>query len=253
MIQENSQQMMKCIASFPDVAYTNAKKKTSQTNLNKNNIPKPLINASMKKIIFGISVLALITISACNDADESSKEYNITKMNADTTKNVRTEDKQIAEVTPVFSNVDPKLAASLKTVVDHYLHIKNALVNNDGSDAANGGKAMDDAMGKIDKPLFTAEQKKVYDGIEDDLKEHAEHIGKNAGDIEHQREHFSMMSEDLYDLVKAFGAGQTLYHDHCPMANDSKGGMWLSEIIEAKNPYFGGKMNECVKVAEVIK
>jgi hypothetical protein len=44
-----------------------------------------------------------------------------------------------------------------------------------------------------------------------------------------------------------------LYHDHCPMANDNKGAMWLSEVREVKNPYFGGKMNECVKVQEVIK
>jgi len=207
----------------------------------------------MKKVLFGVSAFALITLSACNDGDKSSKENDITKMNADTTKNVDTDKKQIAEVTPAFSNVDPKLSVSLKNVVDQYLHIKNGLVNNDGSAAAKGGKEMDDAIGKIDKSLLTTEQKKVYDGIEDDLKEHAEHIGKNAGDIEHEREHFSMMSEDVYDLVKSFGAGQTLYHDHCPMANDSKGGMWLSEIKEAKNPYFGGKMNDCVKVMEVIK
>jgi hypothetical protein len=112
---------------------------------------------------------------------------------------------------------------------------------------------MTDAISKVDKSLFTADQKKVYDDIEDDLKEHAEHIGENAKDIDHQREHFTMMSEDVYDLVKAFGGGQMLYHDHCPMANDNKGAMWLSEMKEVKNPYFGGKMNECVKVMEVIK
>ena len=125
-----------------------------------------------------------------------------------------------AEVTHTFTNVDPKLAASLKTVVDHYLHIKNALVDDNSKEAAKGGKEMAHAMSEVDKSLFKAEQKKIYDGIEDDLKEHAEHIGENAGNIEHQREHFSMMSEDVYDLVKAFGGGQTLYHDHCPMANE---------------------------------
>jgi hypothetical protein len=149
--------------------------------------------------------------------------------------------------------VDPKLAASLKTVVDHYLHIKNGLVNNSGDEAASGGKAMAEAIGKVDKSLLTAEQKKAYDDIEDDLKEHAEHIGKNGGDIKHQREHFVMMSEDVYDLARAFGGGQPLYHDHCPMANDQTGAMWLSETREVKNPYFGGKMNECVKVQELIK
>ncbi|MEP6594992.1 MAG: DUF3347 domain-containing protein [Ginsengibacter sp.] len=205
------------------------------------------------KILVRLSAFTLIFIAACNNIDKSPKENDMSKMNADTTKNTKVANTQTTEVSHTFSNVDPKLAASLKTVVDHYLDLKNALVNNNGRDAANGGKAMANAMDKIDKSLLTAEQKKVYGDIEDDLKEYAEHIGKNAGDIEHQREHFSMMSEDVYDLFKAFGGGQTLYHDHCPMANDNKGGMWLSETNEAKNPYYGGKMNECVKVEEVIK
>jgi len=62
-----------------------------------------------------------------------------------------------------------------------------------------------------------------------------------------------MMSEEIYDLVKAFGSSKILYHAHCPMANDDKGAMWLSETKKIKNPYFGGKMNECVKVTEEIK
>jgi len=206
----------------------------------------------MKKILFSISAIALITFTACNSNDKTSKKDDMPEINTDTTKNTPVDNTQIAEVTHSFNNVDPKLAASLKTVVDHYLHIKNALVSNDGSEAAKGGKAMTDALSKVDKSLLTAEQKKVYDGFEDDLKEHAEHISSNSSQIEHQREHFSMMSEDVYDLVKAFGGGQTLYHDHCPMANDNKGAMWLSEMKEIKNPYFGDKMNECVKIPEVI-
>ena len=207
----------------------------------------------MKKIILGIATVTLVVITSCNSNDKSSKKNDTSKMNTDTTKTVTTDNSQITEVTHSFTNVDPKAAASLKTVVEHYLHIKNALVSNDGNEAASGGKAMADAISKVDKSLLSAEQKKVYDDVEDDLKEHAEHIGANGSNIEHQREHFTMMSEDVYELVKAFGGGQTLYYDHCPMANDNKGAMWLSEIKEVKNPYFGGKMNECVKVPEIIK
>ena len=85
------------------------------------------------------------------------------------------------------------------------------------------------------------------------MKEHAEHIGKNAGKIDHQREHFSMMSEDIYSLVKAFGGGQALYNDFCPMFNDKKGAMWLSETREIKNPYMGSKMPTCGRVDEKIQ
>ena len=207
----------------------------------------------MKKILFGISMLALFIVTACNNGDKSSKENDKSAMSMDTARKAVDDTSSMTEVTHSFSNIDPRLAVSLKAVVDHYLHIKNALVNNSGSDAASGGKEMANAISKVDKSLFSADQKKVYDDIEDDLKEHAEHIGENAKDIDHQREHFTMMSEDVYDLVKAFGGGQTLYHDHCPMANENKGAMWLSEMKEVKNPYFGGKKNECVKVEEVIK
>ena len=77
---------------------------------------------------------------------------------------------------------------------------------------------------------------------------------KTRDNIDHQREHFTMMSEDIYDLVRAFGGGQALYHDHCPMYNKDNGGaMWLSETKEVKNPYFGSEMPKCGTVEEVIK
>jgi Protein of unknown function (DUF3347) len=207
----------------------------------------------MKKIFFSILTIGAITIAACNNSSTKNKPEGH-DVNKDTTQHTTiTDDKEIKAVAVTYTDIDTKVAAAIKEIVDHYLHIKNALINDNGNEAAAASKEMEKAIGKVDKSLFTVEQKKLYDDIEDDLKEHAEHIGKNAGDIEHQREHFSMMSEDVYDLVKAFGGGQTLYHDHCPMANDQKGAMWLSEMKEVKNPYFGGKMNECVKVMEVIK
>src|SRR5574338_10731 len=204
----------------------------------------------MKKIFYSISAVALIIIS-CNNKPGNEKNAPVTK--ADTGNIVIADTSAMTVVTHSFNDVNPNLAASLRVVIDRYLDIKNALANNDGSAAAGSGKAMGEAMSKIDKSLFTTEQKKIYDDIEDDLQENAEHIGKNAGDIGHQREHFSMMSEDIYDLVKAFGGGKPLYIDQCPMANDGKGGIWLTDAKSISNPYFGGKMNECVKIREVIK
>ncbi|MBA4167053.1 MAG: DUF3347 domain-containing protein, partial [Chitinophagaceae bacterium] len=84
-------------------------------------------------------------------------------------------------------------------------------------------------------------------------KENAEHISENAGKLGHQREHFEMLSKDVYDLVKAFGAGQTLYQDFCPMYNDEKGASWLSETKEIQNPYMGQKMTTCGSVKEELK
>lgn len=207
----------------------------------------------MKRALIISMAIGMTAFSACNNNAKSGKENDASKMkNGDTTV-AQHEATPITEVNHTFNNVDPKLAASLKSIVDDYLGIKNSLIDNNGNAAANSGKAMAGAISTTDKSLFTLEQKKIYDEMEEDLKENAEHIGKSSGDIAHQREHFSMMSEDVYDLVKAFGGGQTLYHDYCPMANDQKGAMWLSETKEVRNPYFDGEMNECVKVRGIIK
>ena len=122
--------------------------------------------------------------------------------------------------------------------------MKNALAKDNGKDAATAGNAMVATLAKVDIKGLSKEQMKSYMDIADDLKEHAEHISKSK--IDHQREHFATMSKDMYDLVKAFGAGMTLYHDHCSMYND--GSMWLSETKDIKNPYYGNQMLNCGSV-----
>jgi len=207
----------------------------------------------MKTKLINAMPILIFLLTACNTSEKKNEH---TEHNSDpnTEQHVTADDKDVKSTTVTFSNVDTKLAASLKQVADHYIHIKNALVNDNSNEAASGAKAMENALKGIDKSLFTADQKKIYDEDEDELKEHAEHIGSNAGNIKHQREHFSLMSELMYDIVKSFGGGQALYHDHCPMYNKDKGGaMWLSETKEVKNPYFGNEMPKCGTVEEVIK
>lgn len=210
----------------------------------------------MKKIILNILSISILTFTACNNSESKTedKEHDMNTMNKDTALHVTAlDDKEIKTVTVSFTNVDAKLSASIKEIVDHYLHIKNGLAGDNADEAASGAKLMRKAISRLDKSLFTAEQKKVYDEIEEGMKEHTEHIGKNADKIKHQRFHFVLLSKDIYTLVKAFGAGRTLYHDHCPMARDNQGAMWISEIKEVKNPYFGSKMLTCGTVEEVIK
>ncbi|HWC52292.1 MAG TPA: DUF3347 domain-containing protein [Chitinophagaceae bacterium] len=205
----------------------------------------------MKKTILIISAITAIAVISCN-SNSSSKESN-TGMNHDSMpmpmqQNTQP-DKDIKMVTATFTSVDPAVASYIKTLVTEYLSIKNALINSNETEAATASGKMYDAMKTFDKSLLSADQKKIYDDIESDLKEHAEHISKSK--IDHQREHFATMSKDMYDLVKAFGAGMTLYHDHCSMYND--GSMWLSETKDIKNPFYGDKMMTCGSVEEMMK
>jgi hypothetical protein len=209
----------------------------------------------MKTKLTSVLVFTALFLAACGSGGDK-KEHGEHEVNKDsTTQHVSTpDDKNIKTIAATYTNIDAKVAASLKEIVDHYLHIKNALANGNGSEAAIGARAMQKVLRNIDKSFFTADQKKIYEEDEDELKEHTEHIGKKADDIKHQREHFSLMSEVVYDVVKSFGGGQPLYHDHCPMFNKDKGGaMWLSETKEIKNPYFGSEMPKCGSVEEIIK
>ena len=207
----------------------------------------------MKTIFFSILVLLAISFTACNSGGTKSEKEDH-DMKKDTAQHVSaTNDKEVKAVAVAFSNVDAKASATIKEIVDHYFHIKNALANDNGGEAASGAKAMESAIGKLDKSLLTAEQKTAYDANETALKEHAGNIAKNGITIKDQRAHFAMMSESAYNLVKNFGAGRPVYHDHCPMARDNQGAMWLSEIKEVKNPYFGAEMPNCGTVEEVIK
>ena len=205
----------------------------------------------MKKTILIISAITAIAVISCN-SNSSSKESN-TGMNHDSMpmpmqQNTQP-DKDIKMVTATFTSVDPAVASYIKTLVTEYLSVKNALINSNESEAASASGKMYEAMKTFDKSLLSGDQKKIYDDIESDLKEHAEHISKSK--IDHQREHFATMSKDMYDLVKAFGAGMTLYHDHCPMYND--GSIWLSETKDIKNPFYGDKMMTCGSMEEMMK
>lgn len=189
----------------------------------------------MKNTIIGIAISA-ITLAACNDSSKKSNE-SVTKNN-DTTQ-VKTE--------------DTKVNSPIREIVIGYLQLKNALVNDDGPEASNSGKKIVDAIERIKNSALTATQKKAVDDVADDIKENAQHCVENGNKIEHQREHFEMLSQDMYDLVKAVGTGQTLYYDHCPMYNNNKGANWISETKEIKNPYLGKKMPDCGSVKEELK
>ena len=207
----------------------------------------------MKKIFFSLLATGAIVFAGCNGGSKNEHEGH-DMSNKDTTQHITaTDDKDVKTVAVIYTNVDAKAAAAIKTVVDHYLHIKNALANDNSGEAANGAKAMEKAIGNLDKSLLTAEQKTAYDANEAEMKEHAEHIAKNGDNLKHQRSHFVQMSEVVYELVKNFGAGRPVYHDHCPMARDNQGAMWLSEVKEIKNPYFGAEMPKCGKIEEVIQ
>ena len=183
----------------------------------------------MKRTILTLTLAASI-LAACNNSNSKTTDQS---------------NQAVAE-----SKSIPK--PNQNPLVADYLSIKDALVKDDGKTAAEAGKSLAGTLKTYDASSLSAAQKKTFDDIKSDALENAEHISENGDKIAHQREHFILLSEDMYDLVKTLGTKQTLYKDFCPMANDKKGAFWLSSTKNIQNPYMGKKMGSCGSVKETI-
>ena len=201
----------------------------------------------MKQFI--ISMFVVLAFASCaNDGKNEHSNHDTTKAAETTT----TAQENIKQITPVFANLDASVSSHIKEVFDHYIHVKTALVNSNSEEAKNGANAIMQVIKNFDKSLLPAEQKAAYDKSIGNIRTTANNIAA-TDDIEKQREHFATLSNEAYDLAKSFGAGKTVYHEHCPMAMNDKGAMWLSESKEVKNPYYSDKMLECGTVEEIIE
>jgi hypothetical protein len=150
-------------ASVPNVRWTSKKKRMIIPATNINTIK----TIKMIKTSITALVIVAITFTACQDTN-TKDEHAGYDMSADTTQPVASADeKTVKEIAVIYTTVDSKAAASLKESVDHYLHIKNALANDNSTEAAAGGKAMEAGLSKMDKSLLTAEQKMAYDKLEE--------------------------------------------------------------------------------------
>lgn len=198
----------------------------------------------MKQLFIGLLAISAILFASCNSNSDKNKDHSEMQHDMENMKDM-----------PMDSHSETPSSANAKFsgVFDHYQHLTFALSNDDSKEAANGAKAMGEALAKVDKTGFTADQQKTFADLEADIKEHTEHITDNANNITHQREHLETLSKDVYDIVKTFGTAKTMYKIFCPMYNNNKGAYWLNDSKEVKNPYFGEKMLTCGEIQEEIK
>ncbi|WP_316815753.1 DUF3347 domain-containing protein [Pedobacter nyackensis] len=190
----------------------------------------------MKTLIYSLSFSVLL-LAACSE--NSQKDQSKVQMSSMDTSNTMA--------------VNSKKRSSTTSLINSYLKLKNALATDNDKGAAAAGNEMVIGFTNFDSKSLNSEQGKVYMDVQEAAKEHAEHISSNIGNLAHQREHFDMLSVDMYDLIKALGTSLPLYVDHCPMYNNNKGAIWLSEMKEIKNPYLGKAMPNCGNVKEKVE
>lgn len=216
----------------------------------------------MKNIFFSIIALAAVAAimvscsqSSNKNSDQQANDSTIVSeaqnMPASEQNDAATSTVPVDALTKAAEKSDVREQAknfSIAPIVKDYLAVKNALVADNDKAASSAGKQLFSTLKNVDMKSIPANKHQQYMDIADDAKENAEHIGDNAGKIAHQREHLASLSKDVSDLITLFGTSQKLYRDYCPMYNDGKGAVWISEAKAIKNPYYGNQMLTCGSV-----
>lgn len=153
----------------------------------------------------------------------------------------------ITNETAIITNTNP-----LTTVFDNYFLLKDALVQSNSKEASNKALNLQNTLQTIKMEQLSTKEHVVWMKIEKDLKSITQNIAK-ANTIEKQRNYFIALSKNMYELLKVSSTEQTIYYQHCPMANNGKGANWLSKENTIKNPYYGSQMLSCGSTIETIK
>ncbi|MBZ9730739.1 efflux RND transporter periplasmic adaptor subunit [Salegentibacter sp. JZCK2] len=140
----------------------------------------------------------------------------------------------------------------LEKVLNSYMTLKDALVNDDYADAKQKVSELNSLLGSFNITLPSAEEN-IWESFREELSTAAQGIS-SAENIQNIRSGFDELSETMIGMVKTFQLGEgTLYVQHCPMANNDKGADWLSLSREIRNPYYGSAMLSCGEVQESIE
>lgn len=198
------------------------------------------ITMSKLKFISGIAALALAFpgLHACKDGGKPEEGVNDGS-------GVNSSPQQDAQIQK-GENAGSTAAADegfATQVIRQYLHLKDALAEDDAAQAANAARELSLRLDALDVEVLPQEKQEKASGILEQARLHAELIPGNG--IVEQREQFEQLSINMISLVALTGSDIPLYEQYCPMYNNNKGGVWLSSTEKIQNPYFGSSMLRC--------
>jgi Cu(I)/Ag(I) efflux system membrane fusion protein len=157
------------------------------------------------------------------------------------------------EKTATSTVINTKAKEALKPLYQEYLNLKDALAADNLANAKKAGVAMQMALSNVNMSLFSGDSHEIWMKHQSNLKLALQPL-LNFKTIEEMRKAFQPISETMIALTNSFKPfGETLYVQHCPMADDNKGANWISQFEEIKNPYFGAKMLKCGETTAIIK
>ena len=142
---------------------------------------------------------------------------------------------------------------TLEPLYDDYLKLKDALSADNVEDAKKAAASMNENLTRVDMGLFTGSSHDTWMIFSNELNENLQHA-PHFSSIEEIREAFRLLSVTMVKMSESFKPfSETLYVQHCPMADNNKGADWLSTETEIRNPYFGKSMLTCGEVTGEIR
>jgi len=159
-------------------------------------------------------------------------------MSADETKSVEISQQAKDELSPLFNS---------------YFELKDALTQDDFNTAQFKTKELKKVFSEIDMKVFKGESHEVWMDYQMKMKHVLEHI-QHHDDIEGLRKNFIALSDWMIQVIEHFQpVNETIYLQHCPMADNDNGASWLSKEEPVVNPYFGSSMLGCGEVKKTFE
>jgi len=129
-----------------------------------------------------------------------------------------------------------------QTVLQQYLHLKDALVSSNVQEARDAAKLMYMHLDVLKHESIVKPLAEIID----------------SEDLTFQRERFYTLSQALQIALETnddevINAGrEPLFLQYCPMAFGNQGGTWLSAERNVMNPFYGDEMLTCGVVRDSL-
>jgi len=154
-------------------------------------------------------------------------------------------------VEPIDISDDAK--AELNPLYTKYFELKDALTEDDFETAKEKAQELKASFSKIDMKAFKGDAHEKWISYHGKMEKVLEHI-HHHDNIEDLRKNFIALSDWMIQVTETFRPiSETLYLQHCPMADNDKGADWLSKEEPIVNPYFGESMLRCGEVVKKIE
>ncbi len=152
----------------------------------------------------------------------------------------------LAGLTGLAASAQQDASRNFNQVITQYLAVKDALAASDGNLALTHAKVLLTAVKSVNAGSLPDAERKTWVAFEPKLEYDSRHISE-VNRIEHQREHFTSLSANLYSVLRVIKLNEVmLYALTCTMTNKT----FLSQTATGKDPYMG--MANCSKVTATL-